>query len=64
MSRKKFRIRKPSNFKVASGSDFAEHGAQSSTQQPAFLRDPRLTREDGGKVRAVFYNENLSPVFK
>jgi hypothetical protein len=63
MSKRKFRIRRPSNFRVASTAYYAEKDVPSS-QHVQYLRDPRLTREDGGKVRAVFYNENLTPVFK
>jgi len=64
MSRKKFKIRKPSKFNISAATYFAEkeEGVEVPVN-PQYLRDPRLTREDGGKMRAVMYGDDLKPVF-
>ena len=63
MKKTKFKIRKPSKFKIKSSSYFAE---QQSEQEPVSMsfHDPRLSpgRLDGGRIRAVFFNDNLTPI--
>ena len=59
---KRRRKKKFSNFHIKALQSYKVLPSE-DTITLANLRDPRLTRTDGGQVRPVFYDENLNVSF-